>query len=240
MMTGWNIVNGKTLALLAATVLTGVAQADPLEARASNPDAPFSTPDVTDMHWQLHLTWGTPRVVEVLGKPWWYLPFEVVNHGDETVLFQPLVDVVTDSARVHLAGKAVPITVYDAIRAREADRLVVDYPQVAGQVRPGEDHARVSALVWPVEEDDVDGFTVFFGGLSGEAEYMLDPVSGEPLMVDLIDPITGEPIKDIHGEPIRTKRMVHRTRVLRFKCGGTTAFPEKPEAILVEDNQVMR
>ena len=197
-----------TLASALAVLTLAAAAVLPLRAEKYPEPSPYPT------SWEITFDYKEPSriVVNVPGsttpKAYWYLPYTVTNEGEETQVFIPQFEIVTEDGRVHRARKDVPARVYDAVKNRERNRLMVPPTRVGGELRPGVDQARDSVAIWEEPERDMGTFKIFVGGLSGE-------------FVELKDVVTGEPIKDKKGLPINLRK----TLQLTYTVNGDDVYP---------------
>lgn len=230
----------------AAVSAAGVLPASDAAAQRSTDDpGTFPTPAVASDAWQLELQHDTPEtiaVTDVFGNTawYWYLPYTVINDTGSDQNFIPEVTIVTDTGNIIEAGRGVPARVYNTI-AQQLHNPLLESPQaVIGNLRQGEDFAKQSVAIWPVPPEDVDQFTLFFAGLSGESAVLLKPSTGEPLMEQAIDPITGEPKVDDQGNPVMRPLIARRTLALTYATPGTPASPQQISITLLDEGQVMR
>jgi hypothetical protein len=178
------------------------------------PAADVPEPSPYPIAWEFTLDYKAPKriVVNVPGSPtpkaYWYLPYTVTNEGDETHVFVPQFDMLMEDGKVHRARKDIPIQVFDAIKGRERNRLMVPMTKVGGELRPGVDQARDSVAIWEEPSKDMGTFRIFVGGLSGE-------------FVEVKDTDTGEVIKDKKGEPL----ILRKTLQLTYSTNGDEVYP---------------
>ena len=176
--------------------------------------ADYPEPSPYPITWELTFDYKAPMriVVNVPGTPtpkaYWYLPYTVTNDGEETQTFIPQFEMLTEDGKVHRARKDVPKQVFEAIRNRERNQLLVPPTKVGGDLRPGVDQARDSVAVWEEPNKDIGTFKIFVGGLSGE-------------FVELKDKDTGEPLKDSKGEPL----ILRKTLQLTYSASGDEVYP---------------
>ncbi len=221
------------------------AQESNAPARATDDPGTFPIPAVATDAWQLDLEHELPEtiaVTDVFGHTqwYWYLTYTVVNHTGEDQNFIPEVTVATDSGNIIEAGRGVPARVYQAIADKQRNSLLESPQQVIGTLRQGEDFAKSSVIIWPVPPEDVDRFTLFFAGLSGESAVLRKPSTGEPILEQAIDPITGEPRVDENGNPVMRPLIARRALSLTYATPGTPASPQNISVTLLGEGQVMR
>src|SRR5215213_2549125 len=112
-----------TLASVPALLLFALA-VQPADAQK------FPEPSPYPISWELTLDYKEPGriVINVPGKgpkAYWYLPYTITNEGEETQTFIPQFEMLTEDGKVHRARKDVPRQVFDAIKSRERNRLMV-------------------------------------------------------------------------------------------------------------------
>ncbi len=215
------------------------------DARATGEAGSFPTPDIATDAWQIGLEAEIPRAIFVpdhQGNPrwYWYLAYTVTNETGQDRLFIPEVAVVTDGGRIIEAGRGVPARAYSVIAGQLHNPLMESPQEIIGTLRQGEDFARQSVAIWPIPAEDVDQFTVFFAGLSGESAKLLRPSTGEPLLEPAADPETGEPMLDTDGQPVMREVIARRTTALTYATPGTPATPQNQPISLLDEGQVMR
>jgi len=203
------------LTLLSATLLVPlpiiatVAWVGP--AAFAETEVPEPSPYPTS--WELTFDYKAPVriVVNVPGsvspKAYWYMTYTLTNDGEETQNFIPQFEMLTEDGKVHRALNNVPREVFDTIKTRERNALMVAPTQVSGEIRPGVDQAKDSVAVWEEPKKDLDTFKIFAGGLSGE-------------FVELKDD-KGNVLKDAKGEKI----ILRKTLQLTYHLNGDDVFP---------------
>lgn len=180
-----------------------------LPTRAADPPEPSPYP----VSWEITFDHKTPRriVVNVPGsggsKAYWYMPYTITNEGEESQVFIPQFDLLTEDGKVVRAGRNLPKRVFDAIRGRERNDLLLPPTRAGGELRPGVDQARDSVAVWEEPQRDMDTFRIFAGGLSGE-------------FVELKDD-NGKQLVDSKGEPI----ILRKTLQLTYHTNGDEVYP---------------
>lgn len=204
-----------TLALVAAALAAAATVATPTrEARA------YPEPAIVSPSWNLEFTHGQPRAISVRGidgqpRWYWYLPYKVVNNTGEDRLFVPEFTIYGDNGQIIQAGQDVPASVYVAIRDQLKNDLLESPVAVVGELLQGEDYAKESVAIWPDFSEDVDEFTIFVGGLSGETQTIENPATGE-------------------------KTLVRRTLALHYKAPGNFPSPRNATIIAAGEEHVMR
>ncbi|MEM1445826.1 MAG: hypothetical protein AAGF84_07220 [Planctomycetota bacterium] len=232
---------------LAAACLAAASFVAPASAqeRATDDPGSFPTPAVANDDWTLDFQPGTPTAVAIddaFGNTrwYWYLPYTVTNHSGADQRFIPEVAVLTDTGTIIEAGKNVPARAFTQISAELSNPLLETPQSVVGVIRQGVDFEKDSVFIWPVPTDDVDQFTVFVAGLSGETAVLTKPSTGEPLMEPALDIETGQPMMDEQGNPVMRPVIARRTTALTYATPGTPDSPQKRPVTLLDSAQVMR
>jgi len=233
-------------AVLCAAALTTVLT---LSGRAfAAEDAPADAapkPDLITNAWKLDFKYATPNTIAIEHADgsvdwYWYMTYKVTNYDHSELFFDPRIVIQDDAGRIVTANLGVDTSVFKAVRDLVRNPLMMSPVEVPGRLFKGEEFARESVAIWPVNQKDVDAFKVFVGGVYGETKPVLDPATGEPIMVPVIDVLTGEQKKDIDGSPLMQPLQTHRTKLLSYKTPGTTETRQAPEIELVEEKDVMR
>jgi hypothetical protein len=197
----------RALALSLTLALVGGYAARP------TPAAPPPEPSPYPITWEIDFEYRKPQrvVVNIPGsrapKAYWYLPYTITNEGEDTQTFIPQFELLTEDGKAHRAGRNLPKQVFDAIRARERNNLLLPPTKAGGEIRVGVDQGRDSVAVWEEPLRDMGTFRIFVGGLSGE-------------FVELKDD-DGKQIVDPKGEPI----ILRKTLQLTFHVNGDEVFP---------------
>jgi hypothetical protein len=200
------------LTLLTATLLVPLALIATVTwvgptARAAD----YPEPSPYPKSWEITFDHKTPvRVVVSVGgapKAYWYLPYTITNDGEETQSFIPQFEMLTSDGKVHRALSNVPVAVFNFIKERQRNSLMVPPTKVSGDIRPGVDQAKDSLAVWEEPAKDMDTFKIFVGGLSGE-------------FVELKDD-KGTPLKNAKGEQI----ILRKTLQLTYHLNGDDVYP---------------
>lgn len=208
-------------------------------------------PELVTSSWMLTFSYDEPRTISIEQpdgsvKWYWYMTYEVLNdprvlnNRRDTILFIPEIIVADDRGRIIHANRGVSPRVFNAIKELLGNNLLESPAQVPGNILPGEDFIKESVAIWPVSEEDVDEFSVFFGGLYGETCTVPHPVTGEPMTETVTDPRTGEPVLDRSGEPMTRPMILRRNRMLHFATPGTVQNPQRQSIELIEEADVMR
>lgn len=146
-------------------------------------------PSLVPRSWELSFSPGPLRTIMVQdpGGQWrgyFYLPYRVTNHTGEERTFVPEFVMATDAGDVLDAGRGVPASVFDAIKAKLGNPLLESPNQVIGRILQGQDFAKESVAIWRAPDHDVDSLRVLVAGLSGEAVRVRHPIhEGESIVL---------------------------------------------------------
>lgn len=213
--------------------------------RATDDPGSFPTPAVANADWTLEFDAGPPTAIAVddafgNSRWYWYLPYTITNVSGADQRFIPEVTILTDTGNILQAGKDVPSRAFVQIAAELRNPLLESPQSVVGTIRQGVDFAKDSVFIWPVPSEDVDQFTVFVAGLSGETAVLTKPSTGEPLMEPALDIETGQPLLDAQGNPVMRPVIARRTTALTYATPGTPDSPQQRPVTLLDTAQVMR
>ena len=210
-------------------------------------------PELVPRTWELGFSYEEPRPISVTDDSgtirwYWYMTYTVVNEGDSDRLYLPRIVAATNEGDIVRANSRIPITVFYTVKQHTRIKLLENPVMVCGRIRPGEDGAKQSVAIWPAFKHDVNRFTVFFTGLSGEARKVLDPRTGNPIvdpasLRPVIDLRTGRPQIDPHtGNPTIRPRplLLRKTLALEFDVPGSRTHPQLQKPKLREKRWVMR
>ena len=180
----------------------------------------FPRPAIVSDAWHLEFTHSIPKTISVVGADgqarwYWYITYKVQNDTGEDQLFVPEVTVATDSGLILAAGKDVPAGVFGAVKQQLEQPLLESSAKVIGRILQGPDHAKEGVAIWPAPDEDVDRFTIFVAGLSGETRKIEHPVTGEPVLL-------------------------RKTLMLEYNVPGTPASLQDQTVIEVGSGWVMR
>ena len=190
--------------------------------------ADYPTPSPYPKSWELKFEHGTPRriVVEVPGtsvpQAYWYMTYTVTNNTDKEQMFLPVFEMLSGDGKMVRSDKNIPAKVFDAIKAQEKKPFLQPFPTVTGQIRLGEDEARDGVAIWPEPSSRMGQFSVFVGGLSGEAVVLTDA--------------NAQPAKDAQGQPV----ILRKTLQLNFIVRGDEVYPGEDEVNENPQEWVMR
>ncbi len=110
-------------------------------------------------------------------EAYWYMPYTVINTSPDTQRFFPRFEIVTATLHVAPADVGIPRAVYDAIRERHrvTHKYFTHPTKAIGPLRSGADNAIESVAVWRAADLQVNKFTLYVAGLSGEARLVRNP-----------------------------------------------------------------
>ncbi len=229
---------------LAAVLALALAACPCVAQPAANADGSFPKPALASPQWTLDLEVATPRPVAIqtaAGTQWyWYLSYKIVNNTGEDRLFLPEITVVTDAGHIIDANVNVPPAVFETIKSTLRNPLLESPDTIVGNLKQSVDFAKESVAIWPAFKGDVDRFTVFFTGISGETAPLLSPSTGQPLTEAVLDPYTGKPALNDDGSPQTRLLLARRTTQLDYATPGTTDNPQNTPVLLQDRKDVMR
>jgi hypothetical protein len=210
------------VSLPAACLCLTLAAPDAFAQQAGRPDVgTFATPRIASPSWQLDFDYQTPRPIAVQGLTgqthwYWYLPYTITNNSAGDRLFVPNASVYTDTGQLITANLGIPPAVFNAVKDQLNNDLLEAPSQVVGEILQGPDYARDSVIIWPHFNEDVDAFTVFVAGLSGETATIEVPGSDQ-------------------------SELLQRTAALRFATPGNHPFnPQRQPVRDLGRDDVMR
>lgn len=184
-------------------------------------------PSPYPVSWEVKFTPGMPKriVVTVPGeapRAYWYLTYHVVNNTDKEILFLPVFTMLTRQEQLIRSDRNIPRAVFEQIKAVEKIRFLEPTPDVAGKLLVGEDQARDGVAIWPEPEARMGRFSIFVGGLSGEAVFLTDD--------------EGKPVKDEKGEPV----ILRKTLRLDYHVPGDEVYQHLDKVECTGSEWVMR
>lgn len=148
----------------------------------------YPTPSINLVAWQFDITHGQPqRIVvqhtgDVTAKAYWYITYRVTNNTDQERMFLPVFELLTNEGKLIRSDNNIPPAVYDAIKAREKNQFLEPALKVADKLLLGEDNARDSVAIWEEPLAEMGTFSIFIGGLSGEAQSVKGPGGTEVIL----------------------------------------------------------
>jgi hypothetical protein len=156
------------------------------------------------------------------GRAYWYIAYTVTNNSDKEQWFVPIFEMLTKEGTVIRSDRNIPAKVFETIKGQEKKKYMEPYPQIAGELRLGEDQARDSVAIWPETSTRMGQFSVFVGGLSGEIQKVQDS--------------SGQDVKDPEGNPV----ILRKTLQLNFHIRGDEVFPGEDKVDQNPKEWVMR
>lgn len=140
-------------------------------------------PSPTPVSWELEFKFLDPRRIEIQlpgrqqPEAFWYMVYTVRNTSGRTQRFFPLAQLVTEDLHVIDTDMGINPLVFQAIRERHkvTHPYLVHPTEAIGDLRAGEDYARESVFIWRPLKVNINNFTIYVAGLSGEAQYVRNP-----------------------------------------------------------------
>lgn len=174
---------GVFCAALLGVASVGFSADEAATAAATSTDkAPaYPTPSINQVAWQIDFTHGLPQriVVQVPGeetpKAYWYLTYHVTNNTDTERTFLPVFEMLTSEGKVFRSDNNIAPVVFESIKAREKNQFLEPALSIAGVLRLGEDQAKDGVAIWEEPMPEMGSFSIFVGGLSGEAQTVKGP-----------------------------------------------------------------
>ena len=188
----------------------------------------FPTPSSYPISWELKFDHSMPKrvVVETPGSitptAYWYITYTVTNTSDKEQTFLPFFQMVARSGKVIRSDTNISQRVFDVIKQKEGDKFLETFTKIGGELRLGEDEAKDGVAIWQEPDPRMGNFTLFVGGLSGEAVQLKDD--------------GGQPMKDADGKPI----ILRKTLQLNYIIRGDEVFPGLDEVNQKSEDSVMR
>ncbi len=152
-------------------------------------------PAPTPIAWELEFKFLDPRRLEIRlpgrSEPevFWYMVYTVTNTSPRSQRFFPTFEIVTEDLDVFETDVGISALVFDAIKERHkiTHPYLVHPTKAIGALLSGSDNARESVAIWRQIDLDVNEFSVFVEGLSGETRFVknpaYDPEKDETLVV---------------------------------------------------------
>lgn len=195
-------------------------------------------PSDVPLSWNLQINLPGPLQAMQIKLPgsdvpqrFWYLRYTVTNRTGEDQVFVPDFVLYTDSGDILRAGKGVPTAVFEAIRKRYNNPLMLDMSAMSGPLRQGEDNAKDGVAIWPDFDPQAGAADVFIGGLSGETAEIKLPTPIEVTKTDL------------KGKTVTIKTdtvILSRTLQVHYEVSGEPSARVSQPARLVSKTWVMR
>ncbi len=185
-------------------------------------------PNAVSRTWELDFTFHDPQRITLTlpgddtTSTYWYVVYTVTNNTGRNVDFYPTFNVTTNRLTVIEAGYDISPFVNDTIRTRHkgVHPFSVDPMKMYGPLLQGEDNARTSIIVFREFDTDIDQFTLYISGLSGEIDRVRNPrfdrkagASPENPMffhlrktLEIRYDVPGDDVTRLTAEPIRGKQ----------------------------------
>lgn len=170
------------LASLALIAFVAIASISPNICSSAQAQS-HPTPDAAAGDWELAIKYEAPRVVVIDGQWYWAMPYTVTNNSRLTVNFWPACMAQGDNGQIVEGPKVISNEVFNAVAKAIGPKDLLSPTKVAGPIRQGEDFARRSFFIWKNFKIDVDSFSVFIQGLSGESQSFTHPETKEVIRV---------------------------------------------------------
>jgi len=182
--------------------------------------AEYPKPSIYPISWELKFEHGTPKRIAVavpgssVPKAYWYITYTVTNDTDQEQTFLPVFEILTEDGRIIRSDNKIPVKVFDTIKKREGNQLLVSFPRVEGDLRIGPDQARDGVAIWEEPTPRMGSFTIFVQGLSGETTT----VPG----------------------PDKKNLILRKTLQLDYQIRGDEVYPSKNEVAASPETWIMR
>ncbi len=206
--------HGLSLSVVAMLVLLGIIHQQQANATPE--------PAIVNPSWSIDFTFENPQPVAFTDgdgnvRWYWYLPYKVTNKTGDDRLFVPEVVIYNDNGQIINADQNVPPAVFNEVKHLLNNPLLKDSAQIVGKLLKGEDFAKESVAIWPAaaDEDDVDAFSVFIGGLHGETQTIKNSRTDEDIFL-------------------------RRTLMLEFEIPGNFKTPQQQPVKLIAQRDIMR
>lgn len=164
--------------MLLLSMLAPPAELRPGQVGAGPEPAPIS------MSWEFEFRFLDPRRIEVQlpgeshPSVYWYMVYTVTNTSTRSRQFYPMFQLVTEDLQVADTDMGISPLVFEAIRERHraTHKFLVSPSKVSdGEVGVGDDYARESVAIWRDIDANLNTFTIYAAGLSGETMLMRNP-----------------------------------------------------------------
>ena len=167
---GWTFIAVTGLALLAWSTVWG-----------------YPRPHPSPRGWQLDFKYGPMKQIRLVlpgqsvPKTFWYMHYTVTNNTGRDVEFFPRAHLFTGTGQLIEAMQGVDALAYPTIAKMLGRELLEQELFVRGKLLQGEENARESVIIWRDFDPRAISFKVFVSGLSGEAAWVKDPMSGRKI-----------------------------------------------------------
>lgn len=192
----------------------------------------YPKPSAYPIAWELRFEHSKPKRVVVTPRgsktacAYWYITYTVTNLSDQEQMFLPNFVMLADDGRVIRSDRDIPSEVLETIRIREKARSLQSVTEIAGVLRIGEDQAKDGVAIWPEPNPRMGLFSIFVGGLSGEAAVLKDEAGR----------VVTKAGADGKEEPV----ILHRTLELEYHMPGDDRYPGQDEVHVDGQKWVMR
>jgi hypothetical protein len=224
---------GCALALMAAMLIVAPGSAAP-------------EPSIAPVSWTLDFTYEDPQriIIPAVGETrpqvFWYLLYTVENNTGQDVPFYPRFELLAGDTLTLLSEQDVPSNVFEAIKARHARTrpFLLSAAQIIGPLKQSAGYARDGVAVWPDFDRQINEFTVFVRGLSGEIATVpnagFDDSQPEIEEVALSD---GTVVPQVVNPREFT---LHKSLAIRYLLPGDPATRIEADPVRQEQKWVMR
>ncbi len=152
---------------------------DPPASRAA--DRPKPSPIA--IAWEIEFKFVDLQRIEIKSREtgemeiYWYMVYTATNLSDRAQHFFPMFKIVTEDLTATESDMGLDPLIFKAIkeRYRKTYPYLVPPIKAIGNLMSGDDNARESVAIWPQIDLDVNNFSVFVAGLSGERRFMRNP-----------------------------------------------------------------
>ncbi len=177
--------------------------------------------------WEFKFQHDLPkRMVVDTGKQipvaYWYITYTITNNTDQERSFLPDFQMVTNDGNVIRSDKEIPKKVFDTIKEREKKQFLEPWTKIGGELLLGEDQSKDGVAIWQEPTPRMGKFSIYVGGLSGEAVTLKDD--------------DGKVMNDKDGNPI----ILRKTLQLNYHIRGDEVFPGEDEVNSNPEQWVMR
>jgi hypothetical protein len=205
---------------LAASLCLGLAALACVSSLSPSPAFAAPEPNLAPRTWEINFEHGSLQVLSVRdaeGKPRWFyfLPYKVTNTSGRELVFAPDVTVADDEGHIISVNADVPSRAFEAVRKQLGNSLLESPVQIIGKLLQGPDHARESAIIFPINSARADKLTIFIAGLSGETAIVTGATSKEPIIV-------------------------RKTYMLEYALPGDPSNPQKTVILPLNEQWIMR
>ena len=192
----------------------------------------YPKPSAYPISWELNFEHSKPTRVVVTPRgsktavAYWYMTYTVTNLSDREQTFLPNFEMLAEDGAVIRSDRNIPTEVLETIRIREKARSLESVAQIARTIRVGEDQAKDGMAIWPEPNPRMGLFSIFVGGLSGEATVLKDE-AGQ---------VVTKSGSDGKQEPV----ILHKTLELNYHIAGDERYPGHDEVDADGQGWVMR